>query len=127
MRSPSKILVLTLVLQLGLPLNAFFQGATLVYAQELPEEDPSFKERKVKEGFTLDLKELIERSKKKIEQVDDKLKDQAQERRNQQREAKAREYFEKAQSLYDQGEFDKARELWEKAIKITEHDEMSNY
>lgn len=127
MRSASKILFFPLILQLVLP--AFVSAVTcrMAYAQEIPTDDPSFKERKVEEGFTLNLKELIERSKKKIEQVDDKLKEQARFRRNQQREAKAREYFDKATELYERGDFDKARDLWEKAIKITDHDEMEDY
>lgn len=97
-----------------------------VLAQELP-DDPTFKERKAEEGYTLDLKTLINKSKKRIEQVEDKLKEQAKERRNERREAKAREYYEKAQRLYDEGKFDEAVELWEKAIRITEHDEMEGY
>ncbi len=127
MRSTPKILLSTLVLQLTLPVFLPSGPGSTAWAQELPTDDPSFKDRKVDEGFTLDLKELIERSRKKIEQVDDKLKDQARERRNQQREAKAREYFDKASDLYERGELDKARELWEKAIKITEHEEMEDY
>lgn len=95
-------------------------------AQEVPEES-SFKDRKVNEGFTLNLKELIDKSKKKIELVDGKLKDQAKERRNKQREEKAREYYEKAMTYFEQGELEAARELWEKAIKITEHEEMDGY
>ncbi|MGE0267759.1 MAG: hypothetical protein AB7S78_04805 [Candidatus Omnitrophota bacterium] len=95
-------------------------------AQEIP-EDASFKDRKVNEGFTLNLKELIDKSKKKIEQVDGKLKDQARERRNKQREEKAREYYDKAMAYFEQGELEAARELWEKAIKITEHEEMDGY
>lgn len=127
MRTAPKILFITLVLHLVLPVLVPSVSAVPAYAQEIPDQDPSFKDVKTEEGFTLDLKQLIERSKKKIEQVDDKLKDQARQRRNQQREAKAREYFEKATTLYERGELDKARELWEKAIKITEHDEMDDY
>jgi len=101
-------------------------AVSLAIAQEVP-EDPSFKERKINEGFTLNLKDLIDKSKKKMEQVDGKLKDQAKERRNQQREEKAREYYDKAMTYYEQGELEAARELWEKAVKITEHDEMEGY
>lgn len=97
-----------------------------VFAQELP-EDPSFRERKAAEGYTLDLKDLINKSKKRISQVEDKLKEQAKMRRNDQREAKAREYYEKAQRLFDQEKYEAATELWEKAIRITEHEEMEGY
>ncbi|MCA9393783.1 MAG: hypothetical protein KC900_06235 [Candidatus Omnitrophica bacterium] len=127
MRTAPKILFITLVLHLVLPVLVPCLSAVPGYAQEVPGQDPSFRDVKTEEGFTLDLKQLIERSKKKIEQVDDKLKDQARDRRNQQREAKAREYFDKATTLYERGDLDQARELWEKAIKITEHEEMEDY
>lgn len=87
----------------------------------------SFKDRKDKEGYSLNLKDLIKESKKKIDKVNDKLKEQARQRRNQQREEKAREYYEKAMHLYDEGRLPEAQELWHKAIKITEHPEMKDY
>ena len=92
-----------------------------------PEAPPTLREKKTKEGYILDLKELIKKSKAKIEQVDEKLKEQAKERRNEQREEKAREYYEKAMRLYEEGKFTEAQALWDKAIKITEHPEMKNY
>ncbi|MCA9400240.1 MAG: hypothetical protein KC713_01335, partial [Candidatus Omnitrophica bacterium] len=91
------------------------------------EPAPSLKEQKAQEGYVLNLKELIKKSKKKIEQVNDKLADQAKQRRNQQREEKAREYYEKAMRLFEEGKFDEAKEYWNKAIKITEHPEMRDY
>jgi len=85
------------------------------------------RETKTKEGFIVNLKDLIKRSKKKMKKVDKRLEDQAKEKRNFEREEKAREYYEKAMRLYDKGKFEDAKELWEKAIKITEHPEMEGY
>lgn len=90
-------------------------------------EDPSFKEKKAQEGYILNLKDLIKQSKDKIEKVDDELQEQARKRRNQQREEKAREYFEKAMRLHEEGKLEEAQEFWQKAIKITEHPEMKDY
>lgn len=90
-------------------------------------EDPSFREKKDQEGYILNLKDLIEESKKKIEKVDDKLQEQAKLRRNQQREEQAREYYNKARRLFDEGNYEEAQDLWNKAIRITEHPEMKDY
>jgi len=95
---------------------------------QFPSEEPlSLKEQKDKEGYVVNLKDLIKKSKKKIEQVNNKIKDQARMRRNQQREEKAKEYYNKAMSLYQDGKLKEAQQLWEKAIKITEHPEMKGY
>ncbi|MBP9854741.1 MAG: hypothetical protein KBD53_07735 [Candidatus Omnitrophica bacterium] len=122
-KSPQKLFLSYIIVA------AVLLSTTISIAQETPVAvtDPSFKDKKTSEGFTLNLKELIDKSKKKMEQVDGKLKDQAKERRNRQREEKAREYYEKAMAAYEQGELEAARELWEKAIKITEHKEMDGY
>lgn len=98
----------------------------LVNAQEI-DDDPSLKEQKLEEGYVVDLRDLIKKSKKKIENVNDKIKEQARLRRNQQREAKAREYYEKAMRLSNEGKLKEAQEYWTKAIKITEHPEMKDF
>ena len=98
-----------------------------VFSVLADEPTPTLREKKTEEGYILNLKDLIKESKNKIERVDDKLKEQAKLRRNQQREEKAREYFENAKRLYDEGKFEDAQELWQKAIKITEHPEMKDY
>jgi len=96
---------------------------------DLTEESsaPTLREKKAKEGYILNIKDLIDKSKNKIEKVNDKLKDQAKMRRNQQREEKAKEYYEKAMAFYDEGDYDAAQKLWEKAVRITENPEMDGY
>ncbi|MFC1510641.1 hypothetical protein ACFL49_03170, partial [Candidatus Omnitrophota bacterium] len=104
-------------------------------AQGVPIDRSQLEEDKVlspsalqaKEGYIVDLKQLIDKSRKKIEKVNLKLEDQARRRRNQQREERARVYYEKAMRLFDDGKYDEARVLWEKAIRITEHVEMKDY
>lgn len=92
-----------------------------------PNSAPSFKEKKEEEGYIVNLRDLIEKSKKRIEQVNGKLDEQAKRSRNLQREEKAREYYQKAMRLFEEGELTAAQELWEKAVKITEHPEMKDY
>ena len=67
-------------------------SAVDVYSAEEEPVEPSLKEQKAKEGYIVNLQDLIKKSKKKMEKVNDKLQDQARYRRNQQREEKAREY-----------------------------------
>src|SRR5262245_13117656 len=116
MRFRAAILIFSLISCLLFP--------ALGHAQE---DDPSVREKKTKDGFLIDLKSLINRSKEKIEEANVKIEEQEKYKRNQQREEKAREYYEKGKKLYDEGKFDKAAEFFERAIKITEHPEMKGY
>ena len=82
---------------------------------------------KKKYGYTVNLKELIKKSRDNIKEVNKKIHEQEVKRRNQLREEKARLYFEKANQLFEEGKFREAQLEWEKAIKITSHPEMSDY
>lgn len=110
---------------LGLVISSSFYIPAVRAEEEVP--DPSYKEIKAQEGYIINLKDLIKKSKNKIERVDEELQEQARKRRNQQREEKAREYYEKAMRLHEEGKLEEAQEYWEKAIKITEHSEMKDY
>ncbi len=99
-----------------------------VFAQEAPPDNPpTLKEKKDQEGYVVNLKDLVQKSRTKIEEVNSKLKEQAMLRRNQEREEKAREYYNKAMRLFEENKLKEAQEYWDKAIKITEHPEMKNY
>ncbi len=78
-------------------------------------------------SYVYDLKKLIIKSRENIKRVNDKIKEQSVVKRNQKREERAREYYEKGMELQDEGKFDQAREYFEKAINITEHPEMTKY
>jgi TolA-binding protein len=78
-------------------------------------------------SYVYDLRKLIEKSKDNIKRVNEKIQEQAIYKRNQQREEKAREYYERAVQLFEEGKTNEARDLWEKSIKITEHPEMKDY
>ena len=78
-------------------------------------------------SYLYDLKRLIAKSRENIKRVNEKIKEQAVLKRNQKREERAREYYEKGVELTDEGKLNEAREYFEKAIRITEHPEMSGY
>lgn len=113
-------------LLLILPISFVLFSSVLVYA-ETEEENPTLKEKKVQEGYILNIRDLIKKSKEKIEEANEKIKDQAVRRRNLQREEKARDYYDKAMRYYEQGNLKKAQDYWEKAIEITDHPEMRGY
>ncbi len=107
-----------------------------VFAQEAPKADAPVKAAPVVEAqdasdeqssYVYDLKKLIEKSKDNIKRVNEKIQEQAIYKRNQQREEKAREYYERAIQLFEDGKPQEARDLWEKSVRITEHPEMKNY
>ncbi len=78
-------------------------------------------------NYLYDLKKLIEKSRENIKEVNQKIKEQAVLKRNQKREERAREYYEKGAELTNEGKLDEARDYFEKAIRITEHPEMAGY
>ncbi len=117
-------------------LSACFLPLKGIYAQPPAEGEPSvladgqpsvLKEDKAQSNYVYDLKVLIQKSRENIKNVNEKIKDQAVKKRNQQREEKAREYFLQAQKLADEGRLEESRQLYAKAISITEHPEMKYF
>ncbi len=78
-------------------------------------------------SYLYDLKKLIDKSRANIKEVNEKIKQQAVLKRNQAREERAHEYYEKGLLLTNEGKLDEARDYFEKAIAITEHPEMTGY
>ncbi|MBF0593813.1 MAG: hypothetical protein HQL22_02465 [Candidatus Omnitrophica bacterium] len=94
----------------------------------VPDSQPAvLKEDRAQSNYVYDLKVLIQKSRENIKNVNEKIKEQAVQKRNQQREEKAREYFLQAQKLAEEGRLEESRELYDKAIRITEHPEMKYY
>lgn len=90
-------------------------------------ESPAKKENAPQDSYVYDLKSLINKSKDNIKRVNEKIKEQAVYRRNQLREEKAREYYDRAMELTEEGKIDEAQEFFEKSIRISEHAEMKDY
>ena len=78
-------------------------------------------------SYVYDLKKLIIKSRENIKRVNEKIKEQAVMKRNQKREERAREYYQRGIQLTEDGKLDEAREYFEKAVRITEHPEMTYY
>lgn len=78
-------------------------------------------------SYLYDLKKLIDKSRENIKEVNEKIKEQAVLKRNQAREERSHQYYEKGVELTSEGKLDEARDYFEKAIAITEHPEMVGY
>ena len=78
-------------------------------------------------SYKLNLKQLIEEAERNIKKVDDELKKQEIFKRNQEKEAKCRGLFEKANALYAQGKLKEAKEEWIKALALTKDPEIQGY
>src|SRR3989338_6064435 len=106
---------------------ALFVFPSFAPADETPVQADTFQEPDSQSSYIYDLRKLVDKSKENIKRVNEKIKEQAIYKRNQLREEKAREYYERAVMLFEEGKVDEARDLWEKSIKITEHPEMKDY
>ncbi len=105
-----------------------FLSVAEAYAQTVADGQPSLlQEDKGQSNYVYDLKLLIKKSKDNIKTVNEKIKEQAILKRNQQREEKAREYYQQGLKLQEEGRLEEARQLFDKAIRITEHPEMTYY
>lgn len=78
-------------------------------------------------GYTYNLKQLIEQAEENIEKVDKQLEKREIRKRNEEREAKVREHFEKGNSLYKEGKLKEARQEWQKALEISKTPELEGY
>jgi len=78
-------------------------------------------------SYLNDLNKLITSSSDSIKEVNDNIEEQAIIKRNQEREEKARKYYEEGEELASEGKLDEARQYFEKAIHITEHPERVDH
>ncbi len=82
-------------------------------------------EEPVAEGdYPSGLQTVIEQVEKNVEIVDQELDKQGIEERNRQREAEAKNYFEKGKVLYKEGKLKEAKQAWQKALEISEDLEL---
>lgn len=77
--------------------------------------------------YKFSLKDLVRRSEQNIKKIDGELKKEEIFRQNQEKEKIARDHFEKANALYEQGNLKEAKKEWEEVIKITKDPKMKEY
>ncbi|MBI4309004.1 MAG: hypothetical protein HY591_01590 [Candidatus Omnitrophica bacterium] len=94
---------------------------------EPSDDQPASALPEAQSSYVYDLKKLIIKSRENIKRVNEKIKEQAVVKRNQKREERAREYYQRGLQLSEEGRLDEAREYFEKAVRITDHPEMMNY
>ncbi|NTV02270.1 MAG: DUF2914 domain-containing protein [Chlorobiaceae bacterium] len=73
------------------------------------------------------LKELIFQAQENIRKVDQIIDQRERERRNEARESKARESFERGNALYSSGDLEGATKAWKEALDISGNPEMKGH
>jgi len=90
----------------------------VVDAELIEKAAPSYKMR---------LKDIIAQAEANIKVVDKEIEQENVAARNQEREAKVKELFEKGNVLYKEGQIKEAKEQWKGALDITKDPEMRGY
>jgi len=79
------------------------------------------------QSYKYDLKAIKKRSKKQIGIIQEKLKEQREQKRQDEKAAEIDAIFNQAEDLYQKGDFKKAKELYEKAYKLSDDKSMRGY
>ena len=78
-------------------------------------------------AYSLNLKQLIEESKRNIRKVDKELRERDIRNRNKEREKRARKHFEAGNAFYKEGKLKEAKAEWMKVLEITNNPQMKSY
>ena len=89
--------------------------------------DQSSYQIKEKESRVFQLKNIIEKTRQRIDELDEKLKEDLILKRNERRAEKFMAYYAAAKRLYEKGKYKEAKRLWQKLILITQHPQMRGY
>lgn len=91
------------------------------------QEDLQFQEKPDLRGYTYNLKRLLELAQENIRRVDEEIIQTEVRKRNEGREARIKESFEKGNQLYQGGKLREAKKEWENAVAISKDPEMKSY
>ncbi len=78
-------------------------------------------------GYTYNIKQLLEEIEQNLQKVDDEIKEAEIRKRNEEREAKVIEYFERGNAFYKEGKLKEAKKEWQRALEISKDPEMKDY
>ena len=90
------------------------------------EVNPDLIERVIP-SYNTHLKEILKAAEENIKKVDKEIAQGEVKARNEEREAKVREAFEKGNELYKAGNSKEAKEAWQRAVSISKDPEMKGY
>ncbi|MFA6282133.1 MAG: hypothetical protein WCY05_06515, partial [Candidatus Omnitrophota bacterium] len=106
---------------------AIFLSLQIFVFAQTPEDKSTYQQTPKIKGYTQNLKRLIEQAEENLKKVNKEIKDEEVRQRNQERETKVREHFEKGNQLYEEGKLKEAKVEWEKAIEISKDPDMIEY
>lgn len=78
-------------------------------------------------GFTYNLKRLLEIVREHVRRIDEEIKEGETIKRNEEREARIREHFEKGNQFYADGKLKEAKTEWLEVLEIAKEPEMKEY
>ncbi|MDP3791143.1 MAG: hypothetical protein Q8R38_03760 [Candidatus Omnitrophota bacterium] len=78
-------------------------------------------------SYSMRLKDIIQQAQEGIKRIDKELAEEEIRVRNQEREAKVKEFFDKGNALHKEGDLKGAKEAWQNALNITKDPEMRSY
>lgn len=84
-------------------------------------------QRPTLKGYSYNLKRLLGQAEANIQKVKEELKNLEIRQRNEDREAKVVEHFERGNQLYQAGNLKQAEVAWQKAVEISQDPEMKDY
>jgi tetratricopeptide (TPR) repeat protein len=115
-------------------MGCVIMGMFLLLQADSFAQQPTSNEEKVRyqtrpeiKGYTYNLKRLLEKIEENIKKVDEEIEKVEIRRRNEEREAKVREHFERGNTLYREGKLKEAKGEWLRALEITKDPEMKEY
>lgn len=79
-------------------------------------------------GYTYNLEQLVRQIKENINKVDQEIRDvDLRQQYFQEKENEIRDYFEKGNALYEEGQLREAKEYWQQALILAQDPEMQAY
>lgn len=79
-------------------------------------------------GYTYNLNQLVKQVKENIKKVDQEIRDvELRQQYFQEKENEIRDYYERGNTLYEQGDLSEAKEAWQQALSLAQDPEMQSY
>ena len=95
--------------------------------EKISQEAPRFQEKPAIKGYTYNLKRLLEQAQENVKKIDEEIKQAEIRKRNEERETKVIEHFEKGNQLYQEGKLKEAKIEWQKALEVSQDPEIRDY
>lgn len=97
------------------------------FLEKIWQKKSQIQEMPAVKGFTYNLKRLLEIVREHIRNIDEEIKEGEIRKRNEEREARIREHFEKGNQFYADGKLKEAKAEWLEVLEIAKEPEMKEF